>query len=344
MQKIRAQLHAIFWRMQQLSGGRLAVVSDSVRRFVKMQGVETAATLAYYALFSLFPLMLFLAAVTSFLMENSEQAYSQTLLFFGSALPVSFSLVQTNMREIFEIRGQIGAIGLVGALWSASSFFTTLARSVNRAWPTVRLRNVVSGRLVGFAMVGVLFLLMLFSLLSSAFVNLVPSLLDTLGAERRALFSPLWRMILQIVPLFFSFLMFVALYRYVPNRHVCWEAVIKGAFITAAAWESAKIVFGYYLGSGFFNYEFLYGSIGAVMALMVWIYASCLIALFGAYLVATLDMEKNPETIAEVQDAQAAAASVQNGGKAAGNNGRARGAEPDREPAGNQGESMNRKG
>jgi membrane protein len=276
--------------MQHKSGGRIDVISSSVNRFVEMRGQESAATLAFYALFSLFPLILFLAALLSYLFENSEEAYIQTVLFFGNALPVSFSLVRDNLREILALRQQLGVVGLIGALWSASSFFTTLARSVNRAWPSIRLRNVVQNRLVGLAMVGALFLLLLFSLLSSAFVNLLPSLYHAIGGRPIGFFSPMLQLLLRLVPVLFSFLMFVALYRWVPNCKVRWQAVLKGAAITALAWEAAKQLFGYYLGSNLAGYNYLYGSLGTIIALMFWIYLSCLIALFGAYLVAALDL------------------------------------------------------
>ena len=308
MRCLSRKLLALYAWMQRLSGGRLDVIQHSVARFVAMQGPEAAATLAYYALFSLFPLILFLAAVMSYILESSEQAYLQTVMFFGSALPVSFTMVQDNLRKVLELRGQIGVIGLIGALWAASSFFTTLARSVNRAWPKFRLRNVVQNRLIGLGMVGALFLLLLFSLLSSAFANLIPSLVDTIGGGNVPLFSPLWRLVLRLVPGVFSFLMFVALYRWVPNRLVCWRAVLQGAAMTAVLWESAKLVFGFYLTSGFSNYEFLYGSLGTVMALMFWIYLSSLIALFGAYLVATIDLKQQPASAAAALAEQSAGA------------------------------------
>jgi membrane protein len=290
MQYLRKRLLAIYQGMQGLSGGRMEVISHSVNRFIAMQGLETAATLAYYALFSLFPTILVLGAILSYLLESSDEAYIQTVLFFGNALPVTFTLVRENLRELLDVRRQLGVIGLIAALWSASSFFTTLARSVNRAWPSVRLRNVVQNRLIGLAMVGALFLLLLFSLLSSAFVNLLPSMFEVMGGSQIALLSPLLRLVLRWVPGIFSFFMFVALYRWVPNCAVRWSAVFKGAAVTAIAWESAKFIFGYYLSSGLVNYEYLYGSLGTIMALMFWIYLSSLIALFGAYLVATLDL------------------------------------------------------
>lgn len=308
MRYLSRKLHVLHEWMQRLSGGRLDVIQHSVARFVAMQGPEAAATLAYYALFSLFPLILFLAAVMSYILESSEQAYLQTVMFFGSALPVSFTMVQDNLREVLELRGQIGVIGLIGALWAASSFFTTLARSVNRAWPKFRLRSVVQNRLIGLAMVGALFLLLLFSLLSSAFANLIPSLVDTIGGGNVPLFSPIWRLLLRLVPGVFSFLMFVALYRWVPNRLVCWRAVLQGAAMTVVLWESVKLVFGFYLTSGFSNYELLYVSLGTVMALMFWIYLSSLIALFGAYLVATLDLKQQAVVVEQPANAAAAPA------------------------------------
>ena len=284
------KLHAIYDRINHWSGDRLDILRHSVVRFTELRGAEFAATLAYYALFSLFPLVLFLLAILSFVLENSDQAYAQTVRFIHNAIPISFSVISDNLKEVVDLRGQIGVIGAVGALWSASAFFSTLARSINRAWPQVKLRTLVQTRLFALAMIGALFLLLLLSLASTTFASLLPTMLTWFGFDQSLLESPLWVIMPRIISILLTFSLFIAIYRWVPNKVVHWRAVFWGAAFSAAAWDLAKFVFTIYLRSGLVRYEFVYGSLGTLVALMLWIYISNLITLFGSYLVASIDL------------------------------------------------------
>jgi membrane protein len=290
MSGILDRLTTLYREIDRVSGGRLKILVQSVERFNEMRGAEAAATLAYYALFSLFPLLLFLIVLTSFLLQSNEQAYRTTVTFIQNALPVSAESIENSIREVLELRGEFGAIGLIAMLWAASAFFSTLARNINRAWPSAKLRSPLQIRLIGIGMVGALFILLLLSMLSTTIVGLLPALIRVLGGDGTIFESALWQWALRGVPAAFSFLMFMGLYQWVPNRRVRWRAVLWGALFVALAWETAKQAFGYLLSSGLINYEFIYGSLGTLVMLMFWAYVSNLMALFGAYLVATLDM------------------------------------------------------
>jgi len=82
----------------------------------------------------------------------------------------------------------------------------------------------------------------------------------------------------------FAFLTFLSLYRWIPNTKVEWKGVLWGAGVAAILWQIAASVFAWYMGSGFARYEWVYGSLGAVGVLMLWIYLSSWITLGGAHL------------------------------------------------------------
>jgi membrane protein len=278
----------IYEKTDRLSGGWISILLQSYTRFVEMRGAEAAASLGYYALFSLFPLTLVLVALMGFILE-SEEAYQQTVFFITQVFPFSGDLVRNNLSEVFKERSTVGVIGLLGALWAASGYFATLAHSINRAWPLVKLRGLVQSRLLALGMIGALLLLLIISLISTTLYSLLPSLIIVFGGDRSILESTFFQALLRLVPAIFTLLFFIALYRWVPNKTVAWKAVITGAIIVTVVWELAKSAFTLYLRSGLPRYEFIYGSLGTLIVLMVWIYLSNLIALFGAYLVATLE-------------------------------------------------------
>jgi membrane protein len=289
MSRLIRKLHALFNRLDQSSNGWLGDLRQSVERFVEMRGAEAAAGMAYYALFSMFPLTLFFLSVLGFII-GSEQAYRQTFDFMQTVFPFSGDFIQDNLVEVLEQRGTIGIVAALGLLWAASGFFTILARNVNRAWPSVKLRGAMQGRLVAFGMIGVLSLLLLLSLLSTTLINLLPRLVEATQINEAVLDSLLLRGILRLIPALFTFMMFAALYRWVPNRKVQWKAVFIGAFIVTIVWELAKSGFALYLASGWVTFEIVYGPLGTLIALMVWIYFSNLLTLFGSYLVAAVDI------------------------------------------------------
>lgn len=281
----------LYERADLRSRGSLSFVHQSITRFIDMRGTESSASMAYYALFSMFPLALFLVSILGYILD-SESAYRYAVLVIRNIFPFADVVLNQNLRTIIALRGTVGLIGVLGTLWSSSSYFNILANGINRAWPMVKLRSYVHNRLVALAMIAALFLLLAFSLISTALLNLLPMLmLDEGGTFQN---SVIWQTLLSLLPAVFTFIMFVALYRWVPNKDVSWKAVLPGAALVTLAWELAKAGFAMYLRSGLGNYQFVYGSLGALIALMVWIYLSNLISLFGAYLVAGLDQRFEP--------------------------------------------------
>jgi membrane protein len=287
MTKLTDRLEAVFRRADGLSGGVLSILKGAIQRFGEARASQAAAGMAYYALFSLFPLLLFLVAAGSFVLD-SEQAYQQAVGLVTEAVPISRELIESNFQQVLKLRGPVGIVGLVGSLWSASGFFTTLASQINRAWPKADARHFLARRLVALGMVGSLAALLALSLISSAVLNLLPRLQVPLGGGVSVYETPLWAVLSNAVPWLLTVFLFLGLYLWVPNTPVEGSAALGGALVAAAAWEVASNAFAWYLGSGLARYKVVYGSLGAVVALMLWIYISSWIILFGAHLSAAI--------------------------------------------------------
>lgn len=287
MTAFKAKAEALYRRANDLSGGTLAIVRHAFSSFGEAQAAGAAASVAYYALFSLFPLLLALAAAGSFVLED-EQAYQETIELVSNAIPVSQELIRQNVRSVLQSRGAVGFVGLLGLVWSATGVFTNLARNINRAWSQAEQLGFLRGRLVALAMVGVLAALLILSVLSTAARDLLPRLHVPLWGSVSAYESVLWPLLSGFVPWLFSFGMFLALYRWVPNTAVPWPAALWGAGVAALLWEVAKRGFAWYLDAGLARYSLVYGSLGAVVALMFWLYLSAWITFFGAHLAAAV--------------------------------------------------------
>lgn len=283
----KARFETIYNNANQRSGGVLGVLRGAVESFGQARGSEAAASLAYYTLFSLFPLMLALVAAGSFAI-NRQEVFRQVVNLVSNAIPISQILIEENLKQVLELRGAVGLIGLVVALWSATGAFTVLTRTINRAWTKADTRGFLKNRLVALGIVGVMALLLVFSLIFSTVLNLLSTFQVPLIELDSLYDTPLWTVVSDLVPLLITFLLLLGLYRWVPNVEVKWSAAFWPALVVAIAWHVVSNVFAWYVGSGLARYQLVYGSLGTVVALMFWIYLSGWIIIFGAHLSAAI--------------------------------------------------------
>ena len=286
---ISKQIKKLYQKANRISGGRLDILKSALDSFSRTRAPQAAASLAYYAIFSLFPLLLVLVAGGSYIL-NSEQVYQSVTQWIQNSLPVSPQLINENLRQVLDARGAVGIIGLLTLLWSASGFFTNLAYNINLAWQDASRRNFLEKRLVGLGMIAGLSGLLVLSLSLDWLTNLVPSL----NGDNGSFLTPgLWRLFSDFASWLTIFLLFLALYRWVPNTEVHWSATFWGALITSIAWKVATAGFTWYIGSRLGRYSLVYGSLGAIVALLFLIFIVSMITLFGAHLSAAIDRRKD---------------------------------------------------
>ena len=268
-----------------LSGGIFGILVRTYRTFSATRATQAAASIAYYALFSLFPLLLLLITFGTTVLKN-EQTVEKVLEYTTTLLPTAQDLVERNIERVIALRGPVGAAAALGLLWSATSVFDILARNINLAWQEAEQRTFLERRLVGLIIITIFVVLLVVSLLTSTLFQLLPWLdISAPLWGNVPLYETLsWQIMTRFIPWFLVFLTFLGLYRWVPNVKVGWGAAIGGALFAALAWELTKQGFTWFVGSGLASYQLVYGSLATVVALMLWIYLSSLIILFGAHL------------------------------------------------------------
>ena len=287
--KLWFRVRAIYRLANRRYGGVLEIVAYTFKNFEQANAAESAASIAYYALFSIFPLLIFVVTFSSSLLQE-RRVQEEILAFVADVLPASQDLVRGNIEQVLELRGPLQILGMIGLLWSATAVFNVLAHSINRAWHTAQQRNFLHGRLVALAMVVSLTGLLILWLVAITVVNLLGFLQIPLWGGRAIYETVAWGLVARLIPAFLIFLTFLNLYRWVPNTKVFWREALWGAAVAAAGWEISKEAFTWYLTSGLARYQLVYGSLGAVIALMLWLYLSSVMILFGAHLSATIAM------------------------------------------------------
>jgi membrane protein len=259
-----------------------AILVNAGKGFLKQRGPEAAAGISFFAIFSLFPLLLLLVAIASLFVDDqtARQQILDTILEFVPE--ASQDLIVQNFRNIIRARNTVGVIGSVTLLWSASGAFNILTRNLSRAWPEKPVRNIIKVRMVAFGIVAGLFVLLALIYLIHAAVGLIAtvSLPLHLGAYVRTLFQ--WA--INIILFFLTLIILTLIYRWAPRGSVHTVEALSGAFPAFVAAELVTAAFGWYLESGFARYNLVYGSLGALVALMFWMYIMNNIILLGAHI------------------------------------------------------------
>lgn len=276
------RMQNIYQRLDKRSGGSLHVLKTAIKSYRKARGSQAAAAMSYYALFSLFPLLLVLVAAGSYFLEGDPVQIVMDLV--TEAIPVSQVLIERNLEQVLAARGAVGLIGLLTLLWSASGVFSVLAININLAWPQAERRSFLEQRTLAIALVVILFVLLVASVIGSTITEILDEFQIPLLGTVQFYGTFLWRLLSNILPLFFSFLLLLALYRWLPTTQVSWRAAFWGALFSSIAWEVATSAFVWYLDSGLSRYQLVYGSLGAVIALLFIIFISSQVILFGAHL------------------------------------------------------------
>ena len=245
----------------------------SLRGMTAADGPHLAAGVAYYALLSLFPLLLGLVALFGLFLP-SENIQDDLFNFFQEYLPGSINVLERNINDIIHLRGPTGILSLVLLFWSASTVFGATSRVINRAFSIHddgmfakrKLRDLSMALGVGLLVLISVALTSLISILKNAHVEVSSMALDYAA---RVLGIPV------------SIAVFLILYKFVPNTKTHWRYVWPGAVLAGVLFEIAKNIFVIYLGQ-IADYESVYGSLGSVIALIIWLYISAFILMFGA--------------------------------------------------------------
>lgn len=288
MQSIRKRAEKAYKRADKATGGSLRLLAETIRSFGEAQAAQAGASMAYYAMFSLFPLLIALVSAGSFLV-NREWVMSQIVTGLTDAIPVSQELIERNISRVFEVRGAVGFAGLVGLIWSASGVFSSLVYNVNRAWGDETARGFIRQRLIALSIVILLILLVFLSVIVNTLFNVINVLNGQLASSIGVSQQELVKTFSNLTPYFFVFFMFLGIYRWIPIAKVDWKAAIIGSAAATVGWRLSTSGFTWYLNSSLVNYQLIYGSLGAIVALLFYVYISSQIVLFCAHLTAALD-------------------------------------------------------
>ena len=264
-------------RFDERTHGWLGMLAVAARHALQPDSVITAAAIAYFAIFSLFPLTLLSVAIASFSLGSlmDQQLAIQRLEFIAPALS---QLLGKNIDEIILARGPLTVVALVSLIWSASTIFHMLTGTLNEIWGIERSRPFWKRR--GLAILLILVFVGPILILASFAGSLIGNLLTWLPDQ-----------LIQIVrgaslalAILLDIALFMVLYLMLPHAASSWREILPGAIGAGFLWELAKRAFLFFVSTYVSVSNLVYGSVAAIIAILTWAYLSGLIFLFGAYL------------------------------------------------------------
>ncbi|MBU0494010.1 MAG: YihY/virulence factor BrkB family protein [Chloroflexi bacterium] len=246
---------------------------QTIQGFVDHGNSARAATIAYYAFFAVFPLLLFIIVASSFFLED-QITQQQIYTYVEQYIPQAGRVVQDNIEQVLTARGTIGLVAAISLIWSASGVFSAATRAINRAWGIQEPRPIWEEKLLALSMVLVVSVLFLLSIVASAGA----SLLNQIMAVGHAWLGTILTIAL---PAGFAFVLLSLMYRLMPHVEVPWRAVLGGAALGAIAWEIGKDLFTLYLVH-LARYELIYGQVEAFIVLLLYFYFTGAVLMVGA--------------------------------------------------------------
>lgn len=259
--------------------------------FVEDDGPFMAAGIAFYAFFSLFPLVLISVAVLSYI-YTSEEAINGTLQLASLFLPEDMTrFLDTNIRELFRSGNRVGLTGIVVLLWSGRQLFRAMELALHRAWDIPQKRNWVVGNLLAMMLVLLCTAVVLAVGAVSLFLTWIkhqaetarlPDLVQSGWTLADAyVFSHIhsWLVVPGAVAL-----IFLILYMILPSRQVPVAMAIPGALFASIAWRASSWLYLKYIVK-FGAANPFYGTIWSIVGLQVWLYLEATVFILGAELV-----------------------------------------------------------
>ncbi|MDA1256988.1 MAG: YihY/virulence factor BrkB family protein [Chloroflexi bacterium] len=257
------------------------LAASIANEFLGRNGPYMAAAVSFYALFSMFPLMLALIAVASFVLE-SEGFRDRLIEGIPEVLPVEGDLVASVIANVTSGAAVGSVLAAVGLFWASTAVFGAIRKSINNIWGIRKSRPFLQERLMDITLMLGASLALLTSIFATTFLNFI-SEFTTVLFPNDTVSQSFWSRVALTLPFATTFISFFLLYQWLPNTRVRVREVWLPALLAGTAFEIAKVVFVIYLGS-FRGYSDVYGAVSAVIALMAWVYVSTIILLVGALL------------------------------------------------------------
>lgn len=260
------------------------------QKFAEDQGGYLAASVTYYAFFSIFPLLLVFVTLLGYALENDPDLQKRVLDSTFADMPVIGPQLQDNVQSLTGSPWAL-ALGLGIALWAGTSVALALENALDHIWgiPFRRRANPIMARLRAFLWIGIL-----------GGIIIAGAALGSLSAL--ATYGPAVRIAALAGSIALNVGVFVAVFRVLTSQRPSWRAVLPGAIVAALATEALQMVGAWFFDRQVRNASSTYGVFAIVIGLLSWIYLAATVTLLAAEINVVLSRRLWPRSFSVISE------------------------------------------
>ena len=261
------------WRITRLSAWR------ALTEFYEADDLTYAASVAYYALLSLFPFALITVSILGSVTTDDETR-KRVLLFVLRYFPGQFDFITSQLDAFRQNPIRLGVGGAILLVWGALGVFGAISTAVNHAWGVEKTRSFWSHRMFSFLMLLTAGLMLMIGLLGATAAQIIGARWFAGVSEHYPALNVMQGFLIRYALLLLPALVFGLIYYFVPNVKVLVKDVWLGGLITGLLWDIGFKGFSWFVRDAS-QFTRIHGSIATVIVFLIWIYFSAVILLWG---------------------------------------------------------------
>lgn len=251
-------------------------ILDISKRFFVDRFHDQSAQMAYFFMLSIFPFLIFVLSILSFLPIYSTDVLSAIEQFAPKG---SYALIENNVILIFDKQStRLASFSLIASFWISSMAVQSLVRAMNDAYGIVRKEGFFLALGKDLFLTAILMVTLTISLLVPIGEEIGRVFLSS-RLDMPLIFYESWFLIKWGIGTIYLFFFFMLIYKFVPSGNIPFSSVLRGAVFSTVGWQCASIGFSYYVS--YINYSQLYGQLGSIIVLMIWFYLTAAVLLIG---------------------------------------------------------------
>lgn len=260
-------------------------IKKMIKRYSSHNLSATSAYISYYWILAFFPFLIFVISILTY----TKLPTGIFMEYVAKVIPsVLVPQVESTINQFIMYRSTtlLSAGGLI-TLWTAGTAVNALIRGIHGAYNIAYVRPFIVSRLLAIGYTVLLALLLIFLMVGLIFGNRVGNYLFSILDMNKGIFMPIWNTARLIMPFIALVVVIFIMYRFIPRRYIKYTNVWPGVIFTSVGWYIFSLVFSIYVDN-YSKYNQLYGSIGSVFILLIWLYGSSTLLLIGAEINALL--------------------------------------------------------
>ncbi|MFM9907692.1 MAG: YihY/virulence factor BrkB family protein [Chitinophagaceae bacterium] len=256
----------------------------AIKLFINHEVMRMAAALSFYTFFALAPVLMIIIYSTRWIVSDGKieaGLYSEITNFIGADAALQVQQIIMNSGSL-NWSSPASILSVIALIFSATGVFTEIQSSINAIWslkakPKKSWLKYIINRFVSLSVIIGLGFILLVSLIVSAGVDIVLNQLSNHFSKETVLFSNLSNLLLTVIIIGF---IFGSILKFLPDAKISWRDIIVPSLLTASLFLAGKFLISYYIGKA--NPAKPYGTAGAIVIILLWVYYSSMILYFGA--------------------------------------------------------------